>query len=191
MALEDLVQRIKDDASAERERLLEGAKKEAAAMLSEGKSGFDEKKNARTAAMKAEEERISRSVRVTTSMKLRSFELAQRRETMDLVRERTLGALEALDDAAYQTLLEKRIAQLPGDEGELMAAKGKKAVTAAAAKAAGKGYDVKEEDDALAGGFRFTSGDLTVEAGFESLLDEYLADNEAVVAKRLFETETA
>lgn len=186
MALEDLTQRIAEDAAAQRDRLLDDAKKEGASVREELMSEFAASKEGKSAVLKQENERIRRSIRVTTAMKLRSHELQQRRQLVQEVRERALAQLVALDDTAYTQFLSSRIAELPGNEGQITPAARRKAATEAAVQASGKAFEVIEEDASLQGGFRFVRGDLVIDASLEALLSEFFAGRETDVASQLF-----
>ena len=99
---------------------------------------------------------------------------------------RHLRYLVALDDTAYTQFLSSRIAELPGNEGQITPAARRKAATEAAVQASGKAFEVIEEDASLQGGFRFVRGDLVIDASLEALLSEFFAGRETDVASQLF-----
>lgn len=181
MALQDILQKILDEAAVEVKDLdasLESEKKQL-------KSEADEQAAVMLEKLAKKKADALASIEMKTNAMARrdgkSRQQVARRNVITIAMEKTLEHLVALPDEEYAKVIEKLFAAISG-EGKIYAPKARIAVTQ---KVAPKGFTIEETDE-IKGGFIVKFASSEVDCSFESVVfSEYRNEIESFFAKKL------
>ena len=189
--IEKIIARIRQDAQAEIDALMEQARSEAAGV--EENFRREAQAEAEALAAKAQKAAAEREERMVSSaqMEKRKRLLAARQEMVDQVYETALEELCALPHKTYvETLTALLLRASTNGKEEVVFSKadrervGEEAV--AAANARGKQLTLSEETRPIRGGFILRDKSVEVNCTFETLVRLEKAETAGAVAKKLF-----
>ena len=181
MALQDILQKILDEAAAEVKNIEASTIEDKKQLKSEADEQtatlLDELKAKKAEALGSIEAKTNAMARRDAKSRLQEA----RRNVITMAMEKFLEHLVALPNDQYSQVLEKLFAPISG-QGTIYAPKAHMAVTK---KAAPKGFSVQETED-IKGGFIIKFANSEVDCSFESIVfSEYRNEIESFFAQKL------
>lgn len=190
--IEKITRRIDEDAQAEIDRILDGARDEAARITARYRAQADAEAAEATARNeKAAAEREERLVSVA-QMEARKVTLAAKQEMVEQAFALALETLCAMPDEQYTATVAALLAQAaPTGRGSVIFAPAERerigaAAVALANKTLGGKLTLAEETRPLKGGFILSDGSVEVNCTFDTLVRLQKAETAGAVAKHLF-----
>lgn len=180
--LENLTQRIIDDAKAKADEIKTNADKKAQAIVTSRVREANDRKV--KILEKAEQEAAMMKERVISSaeLKIRDQKLVIKHAVLDKVFQTVKDELLALDDKTYLSFVENLLKELHySKDAVLNVPKGKKKVLE------GISSKIKvEEDESLGSGFMIIDKDIIYNYDFNSFVDEIRGEVESLIVEKLF-----
>lgn len=193
MALNDIIDKIKDDSAATAEEIVAEARGQAEEKLAEARKRADEAAKERLLQAEREAETVRVRILALARLAARDSVLTRKQATVDRVFGRVTERLAALDDEAYSMFLEKLLVErAEGGVEVLPAAADARSVDAALLERATGALGEKARlalgarTDAIARGFILRSGRITIDCSIATLVAEAREEYEAQVYERLF-----
>ena len=198
MALEDILRKIKGDATAAAERILAEAKAERERLLAAGEAQATAAADQIQTAGRARAEDTQRRELATASVEVRRVVLSAKQKVLNEVFEGALAALADLPDDEYRSLLADMAgrAAVSGREQVVVSAADRarlddgwlaEANARLGARGLEPGLTFSEQTRELRGGLVLLSGDMEINYSFERTLAALREGLEPEVAAMLFE----
>ncbi len=166
MSLQDILQKILDEANLEIKKIQQELEQEKKSLFNE----FEKEKTAEIEkiAQKKEkaEEKIKQKIESIARREIKQKMLSVRHEVITKALNSFVEYLEKLPDNKYEEVLKKLFAKISGSEGVILAPANRIEVTK---KVAPKGFSV-EKDDSVKGGFIAKLGKAEVDNTFKNLV---------------------
>lgn len=187
MALQDILQKIKQEAETELKALeeehdkkLKTVDEEFEDLKAEANEDMDDK-------VETNSKKIMNKMTTIAKMEAKNKLLKEKRELLDEIFEEALAKL--VDSPNYKDLIVGLLkhAGISGEDVEVVPAKGKESETKSALEASGKSFKMSEKAGSIKGGFILVSDKIEINNSFESILNKQLrSDLELEIAKTLF-----
>jgi len=185
MALSDIIEKIKSEASVKADELkaeYEKSKKELQNKHIEVLRKLDEDNNT---AIDSESAKVKEKAEMEAEMEAKNELLSAKRELIEEVLQKAAENLAASE--RYEDLLAEMMKKADMESGTIIAAKGKEEATRNAISKAGRNYQLASDSADIVGGFILKSEKIEVDNSFETVLFNQLRQElEIELNKMLF-----
>ena len=191
MALEQITNKILDDAKSQAQAILKEAEDKASAILSEANKECEKLQNDFALRLKDEEADIYKKAAIIGKLDVAKIELQGKRDLIGATNALALQKLRSLPEGEYLAFVARLLDQISAD-GVVRVGKGEKFLTKdwLATYCEGKGRQItfSSEIGNFVGGFVFYAEDKAYDLSFAMLLKNYNEKCEATVVKHLFDS---
>lgn len=175
MALQDILNKILDDATASAKALTQEAEKRATEIADAGQTTLASEAETLEKQGQQKKEALHKKVENMVDHQRKSKTLTTKREVLDQVFTEAIKALKDLDRQEKKQILTKMLDHVHATEGTLLVSKYDTSTITELAKK--KGDFKVEEDSKSIGGFRFIGSTTEQDFRFETLLESELKTN--------------
>lgn len=177
--LDNILEKIKSDAKAQADSIIEEAEKKAQRIIDEAIEAEKDAAALNTIKTKREAELLVEKTLMATELKARDLKLTATNETINKILERVKDKLKNLDKDSYIKYLKRNLKDFQGKDIEIMVQKDKLDQV--------KALDLpfKISDRTVESGFAFVENDLIYNGDFSSLVEFMREDLEGQIASQL------
>ena len=191
MALEQITNRILDDAKQEAETILKEAKDRVTAIEAEANAECEKIKSDFVVRFKDEETEIYKTSAIVGKLDVAKIQLQGKRDLIAATNALALQKLQSLKKNEYLEFMTKLLDKIDAD-GVMMLGNEEKYITkkwlADYCKQKGKEISISEKQSNFVGGFIFYTENKTYDLSFEMLLKNYNEKCESTVVKHLLDS---
>ena len=177
--LDNILEKIKSDAKAQADSIIEEAEKKAKRIIDEAIETEKDSAALNTIKTKREAEALVEKTLTSAELKARDLKLSASQEIINKVLERVKDKLKNLDKDSYIKYLKRNLKDFQGKDIEIMVQKDKLDQV--------KALDLpfKISDRTVESGFAFVENDLIYNGDFSSLVEFMREDLEGQIASQL------
>ena len=191
MALEQITNKILNDAKQEAETILKEAKDKVAAIEAEANAECEKIKNDFVVRFKDEETEIYKTSAIVGKLDTAKIELQGKRDLIAATNGLALKNLQSLAENDYLAFVSKLLDKIDAD-GVIMLGNGEKYITQTwldgYCKQKNKKISISENQGNFVGGLIFYTENKAYDLSFEMLLKNYNEKCESTVVKHLFDS---
>lgn len=191
MALENITNKILNDAKLDAEAILKEAKDKVSAIENEANIECEKIKNDFATRFKDEEAEIYKKTAIVGKLDIAKIQLQGRRDLIAATNALALQKLQSLSESDYISFVVKLLDKIDSD-GTIMLGNNEKYLTSAwlsnYCEQKGKNINISEQKGNFNGGFVFHTENKAYDLSFEMLLKNYNEKCESTVVKHLFDS---
>jgi len=186
MALNDILQSIKEQAQKEIDAVKKQAENERSTISKEWGEKIDAKKKLLTEDTRQRALNKLQQARFVIHSRKQAKILEAKQQLIEKVYQTALKNLKKIDDSKYESLMEKSAAKLPDVSGKIFLTESDERAKIVKKVIKNKKYTIEKETVKGSGGFVFSSKDIDIDNTFEAMVDSLRKSTQTEVSKILF-----